>query len=104
VSDTWVTILALTIATAAIRASGPVILGGRELHPLAFRTVALLAPALLAALIAIDTFTDPEGNLELEAPAAGLAAAAGVLVWNRRAMLAAVAAAAVTAAAVRAVT
>jgi branched-subunit amino acid transport protein len=102
VRDVWVTIIVLTVATAIIRASGPVLLGNRELHPLAFRTIALLAPALLAALIAVDTFTDPEGNLELEPPAAGLAAAAGVLAWDRKAMLAAAAVAAVTAALVRA--
>jgi branched-subunit amino acid transport protein len=101
-SDVWVTIIALTVLTALIRASGPVLLGGRELPSLAYRMIALLAPALLAALIVVETFTDADGDLELEAQAAGLAAAAGVLTLRRSAMLGAVLAAAVVTALVRA--
>jgi branched-subunit amino acid transport protein len=102
-TDVWVTILALTAATAGIRAAGPVLLGGRELAPLIVRMIALLAPALLAALVAVETFTDADGEFHLDARAAGLAAAAAVLVWSRSAMLGAAAVAAVAAAGVRAV-
>ena len=101
-SDVWVTIGALTIATAAIRAAGPILLGGRDLPELVTRVIALLAPALLAALIAVGTFTDPDGDLVLDPRAAGLAAAAGVLMWRRSAMVVAVAFAALAAALVRA--
>ena len=101
-SDVWATIVALTVLTAAIRAAGPVLLGGRELTPLVVRMIALLAPALLAALIMVGTFTDSAGDLQVDARAAGLAAAAGVLAWRRNAMLAAVALAAVVAALTRA--
>jgi branched-subunit amino acid transport protein len=104
VTDVWVTILVLTAATAAIRASGPVLLGGRELPDLAFRVIALLAPALLAALVMVETFTDMDGDLELGPQAAGLAAAGGVLAWNRAAVLPAITLAAVATAAVRAIT
>ena len=101
-SDVWVTILGLTAVTAAIRASGPVLLGGRELPSLLMRMIELLAPALLAALIVIETFTDANGDLELDARAAGLGAAALILL-RTRAMLAACAGAALAAALVRAV-
>jgi branched-subunit amino acid transport protein len=102
VSHTWTTIIVLTVATAAIRAAGPVLVGPRELPVPVLRVIALLAPALLAALIAIGTFTDPDGDLVLDARAAGLAAAAGVLTWRQNAMLGAALAAALTAAIVRA--
>ncbi len=101
-SDVWITIVGLTLATAATRAAGPVLLGGRELPNLVTRVIALLAPALLAALIAVGTFTDPDGDLVLDPRAAGLAAAAGVLAWRQSAMVAAITLAAVTAALVRA--
>jgi branched-subunit amino acid transport protein len=103
VSDVWITIAVLTVTTAMIRASGPVLLGGRDLPPLAFRVIALLAPALLAALVMVETFTDPEGDLELGPQAAGLAAAGGVLAWNKAAVLPAITLAAVATAVVRAV-
>jgi branched-subunit amino acid transport protein len=102
VTDTWTTVLGLAAVTAGIRASGPVLLGGRELPALLMRVVALLAPALLAALIAVGTFTAASGDLELDARAAGLAAGALVLVRNRKAMLTACGVAAAAAAVVRA--
>ena len=49
-TEVWLTIGVLAIGTAAIRASGPVVLGGKNL-PAAFQNViSLIAPALLAAL------------------------------------------------------
>ena len=100
-SEVWVTVIVLAIATALIRASGPVILGGRELHPRLMDVIALLAPALLAGLVVVETFAGPDKTLELDARAAGLAAAAGVL-YFRDSMLWAVTAAGVTAAVTRA--
>lgn len=101
-SETWATILGLAALTALIRASGPVLLGGRELPSLLMRIIALLAPALLAALIMIGTFTDANGDLELDARAAGLGAA-GLILLRTRTMLTACAGAAVAAALVRAI-
>jgi branched-subunit amino acid transport protein len=79
-----------------------VALGGRELPPRIMDVIALLAPALLAALVLVETVGTDGRAIVLDARLAGVAAAAGVLA-ARRSMLWAVAAAAVTAAAVRAI-
>lgn len=50
-SALWVAIVAVALASAAIKAAGPVLVGGRELPPRANAVIALLAPALLAALV-----------------------------------------------------
>ena len=77
-SEVWLTIGVLTVTTAMIRASGPVVLGGRDLPPRAQGVIALLAPALLAALVVVETFSAPRrvGPFELDARIAGVAAAA----------------------------
>ncbi|MGQ0608933.1 MAG: AzlD domain-containing protein, partial [Chloroflexota bacterium] len=51
-SDAWVIVLAVGTGTIAIKAAGPVLLGGRPLPERVQGVVALLAPALLAALVA----------------------------------------------------
>jgi hypothetical protein len=76
VTAVWVTIAGLALTNAAIKAAGPVALGGRELPRPALGVIALLAPALLAALVLTETFTTTEGDLTLDARAVGLAAAA----------------------------
>jgi branched-subunit amino acid transport protein len=97
----WTTIGVLAIVSAAIKAAGPVLVGGRELPGWALRIIALLAPALLAALVMVDTFADGKA-LVIDARAAGLAAAAiGVAV--RAPMIAIVVGAAAVTALVRAV-
>jgi branched-subunit amino acid transport protein len=75
VTEVWVTIAGLALATAAIKAVGPVTLGGRPLPPAASAVIGLLAPALLAALVLTDTFAR-EQELTVDARAAGLACAA----------------------------
>ena len=74
-SDAWITILALIVATVLIKATGPVLVGGRELPPVVLRVIALLAPALLAALIVTETFGTHDQGLTIDPRAAGLAAA-----------------------------
>ena len=80
-SEAWATIIALAVGTALIRAAGPLLLGGREL-PLRFQgVIALLAPALLAALVAVQTFAASEGGeYELDARAVGVGAGALALI------------------------
>jgi uncharacterized membrane protein len=93
----WVTIAVLAVTTAAIRASGPVLVGGRDLHPRLFGVIALLAPALLAALVVVETFGRPDGGLEVDERAAGVAAAAAALALRAPILVVIGVAAAVTA-------
>jgi branched-subunit amino acid transport protein len=96
VNDAWTTVLVLTLATALIRASGPVLLGGRNLAAPLRRVVVLLAPALLAALVITETLSDADG-LVLDERAAGVAAAGLLLLWRDSLLLAMAVAVVVTA-------
>ncbi len=98
----WTTIGLLAVVGAAIKATGPVLVGGRELPVWALRIIALLAPALLAALVVVDTFAEGK-SLVIDARAAGLAAA-GLGVALRAPMILTVIGAAVATALVRALT
>jgi uncharacterized membrane protein len=100
VTTLWITIIAVALASAAIKAAGPVLVGGRELPPRAVAVIALLAPALLSALVITETFGE-DGRLVLDERAVGVAVA-GVALALRAPMLAAVALAALTTALVRA--
>jgi branched-subunit amino acid transport protein len=102
VSEVWITIGGLVAVTVAIKAAGPVLVGGRELPRGANAVIALLAPALLAALILTDTFARDQ-ELVVDARAAGLACAA-VSVALRAPLLLTVLVAAVGAAVTRAIT
>lgn len=101
-TEVWITIAGLTVATMALKAAGPVILGGRELPDQALAVIALLAPALLAALVLTGTFTDDQ-ELTLDPRAAGLGCAAVAVVLRAPLLLTVLVAAAGTAA-VRALT
>jgi branched chain amino acid efflux pump len=103
VTDVWITIAALAAITALIKASGPVVLGGRELPPRANAVIGLLPAALLAALVVTETFGEADGGITFDARAAGLAAA-GIAVIARQSLIVVVIVAAVAAAVVRAVT
>jgi branched-subunit amino acid transport protein len=93
-------LLALCAISYALKASGPVLAGGRQLRPRVRQTLDLVAVPLLAALIAVQTLGD--GNrLVLDARVPALAVAA-VLVWRRAPFLVVVLAAAATAALLRA--
>ena len=98
--DVWIAIAALTVICFAIKAVGPVALGGRELPRWAERMIALVPCALLPALIVVETFADGR-DLVLDARAAGLAAAMAVLAL-RGSMLVVLLVAAVVTAGVRA--
>ncbi len=93
-------VLAVGLATVTIKAAGPVLLGGRALPPRMAAVIALLAPALLAALVAINTFGG-ERALTVDARLAGVAAA-GVAIWRRAPLLLVVVLAAAVTALVRA--
>jgi branched-subunit amino acid transport protein len=101
-ATTWVTIGGLAVATAGIKASGPVIFGGRELPRLLARIIPLLAPALLAALVVTETFGGHARALIVDARAAGIVAA-GIALAMRASLVVVVLSAAVTTALVRAI-
>ena len=67
----WIAILGVALASAAIKALGPVLVGGKELPPSADAVIALLAPALLTALVVTETFGE-DGHLVLDARAVGV--------------------------------
>jgi branched-subunit amino acid transport protein len=79
VSIGWIVTLSLGAATVAIKALGPVLLGGRALPARVLSALRLLAPALLAALVVTQTFGEGQ-SLTIDARAAGLAAAVGAVV------------------------
>ena len=90
----------LAIVTAAIKAAGPIVLGGRELATWFTSVVILLSPALLAALVATQVFAEGD-RLALEADTAGVAAG-GLVFWRTESIVACVAIAAAVTAALRA--
>ena len=100
-SAVWLCALVVGLATGANKASGPVLAAGRELPQGAARVVDLLAPALLAALVATQAFASDEA-LVLDERAAGLIAA-GVAILLRAPLLVVVLVAAATAAGLRAI-
>ncbi len=98
-ADTGLVIAALIATTALIRASGPVILGGRELPERATAVISLLAPALLAALVMTETFRGEGSELTMDERALGVAGAGVVLAFRAPLLLALAVAMAITAAA-----
>lgn len=98
---TWTALLLLAAIAYAIKAAGPLLSGGREVRPSVAQVLDLIAIPLLAALIAIQTLDDGDGQIVFDArvPALGVAA---ILVWRRAPFLVVVLAAAATAAILRA--
>ena len=92
----WVAIVTVTLASAAIKAAGPILVGGRELPLRMNAVIALLAPALLAALVVTETFGD-NGHLVLDERALGVGVAAVALALRAPVLLAVALAALVTA-------
>jgi len=95
-TDTWLVVGLVGGATMLIKAIGPVLLGGRALPARVAGLIGLLAPALLAALVAINTFGSGR-SLMIDERALGVVAA-GIAVWRKAPiLLVVVIAAAVTA-------
>ena len=89
----WVAIVAVALANAVIKAAGPLLVGGRELPPYVVAVIALLAPALLAALVVTETFGE-DRHLVIDERAIGVVA--GLVLALRGPVLIAVALAAMT--------
>jgi branched-subunit amino acid transport protein len=87
VNTVWVVVLVVGGATVALKATGPVLLGGRQLPERVADVVSLLAPVLLAALVVTQT-VGGDNELVLDARLAGVGA--GALAIAARAPLPAV--------------
>lgn len=72
---TWTAIVALAAGTYLLKGVGPLLAGGRTMPPRLDRVVRLLPPALLAGLVAVQTFGDGRA-LVLDGRAVGVAVAA----------------------------
>lgn len=95
-SAAWWLVALVGVATIAIKGAGPVLLGGKPLPPRIGRIIGLLAPALLAALVAISTFGGDRA-LVLDERAVGVGAAAVAVALKAPPLLVVVVAAVVTA-------
>jgi branched-subunit amino acid transport protein len=101
-ASVWITVGGLCLATAVIKAFGPLAFGGRSLPPVLARIIPLLAPALLAALVMTETFGGNHGSLVIDARVGGVAVAA-VAILRRAPLAVVVVLAAATTAALRAI-
>jgi branched-subunit amino acid transport protein len=101
-TDLWWLILGCVVVTAAIKAVGPVVLGGRQLPGWFNRVVAYLAAALLSALVVTAVLADGQ-RWAVGADTVGVAVA-GLLLWRGRSLVLAVAVAVVLTAVLRALT
>ena len=99
-STTWILIGACAAITAAIKAAGPVALGGRELPAWFSSIVAMMAPALFAALVVTQALADGR-DWAVGADTVGVAAA-GVAAWRGVSVIGVVAIAAALTAGLRA--
>lgn len=93
----WVVIGLCAVATAAIKAVGPMVLGGRPLPAPATGVIVRLAPALLAALVVTGVFSQ-EGHLHASASVVGVAAGGALAVRGSSILICVLVAAALTAA------
>jgi branched-subunit amino acid transport protein len=91
-----VVIVCCAVGTLALKATGPVLLGGRALPARVDAVVRLAGPALLAALVATSTLTS-DGSLTVDARVIGLGVAAVAIRFHAPALLVVVLAAAATA-------
>jgi branched chain amino acid efflux pump len=99
-SPTWVVVTLVGTGTIAIKAIGPVLLGGRPPPKGLSRVIELLAPALLGALVAVQTFGDGQA-LAVDERVLGVAVAA-IAIWRKAPLLLVVILATVTTALARA--
>jgi branched-subunit amino acid transport protein len=96
VTATWTVVAVVGVATVAIKALGPVLIGGRELPPRILGVVELLAPAVLAALVVVQVF-GADRRLVLDERVVGLVAGSVAVAMRAPILVVVVAAAAATA-------
>jgi branched-subunit amino acid transport protein len=96
---TWLVIAVVGVVTILFKASGPVLLGSRQLPPRVSALVEVLAPAMLAALVVTQT-VGGDREIVLDERLAGVAAAA-VAIRLRAPLIVVMVVAAVVAALIR---
>ncbi len=100
-STTVIVLVGLSVGTFALKAAGPLLLGGRTLPSPIDRISQQLPAALLASLVVVSTVADGR-SLVLDARVVGIAAA-GIALWRRAPFVVVVVVAVATTAAARAV-
>jgi branched-subunit amino acid transport protein len=98
---TWTLVIVLAVGAYAFKVLGLVIVGDRRIPPVLDRCLALIPAALVSALVVKDTFSLGQ-HLQIDARAAGVAAAA-VAAWRKAPLIAVIVIAAAVTAAVRAI-
>jgi branched chain amino acid efflux pump len=98
VSAVWIVVVVVGAATVIFKSAGPVLLGGRDLPVRVRAVVAMLAPALLAALV-VTQAVGGNRRLVFDARLLGLAGAVAAIRLRAPVLLVVVVAAALTAAA-----
>ena len=84
-SEVWLVVALVGIGTMAIKAAGPVLLGGRPLPAKLTSVIELLAPAVLGALVVVQTF-GRGGTLVSDERLVGVAVA-GIAIWRKAPLL-----------------
>lgn len=95
-TDVWLVVAVVGLATVAFKAAGPVLVGRRELPPRLQACVELLAPVMLTALVVTQTFGGDE-EVQIDARVVGVGAAAIAIVLRAHIIVAMAIAALVTA-------
>ena len=95
-SEAWVVVVLVGAFTVALKAAGPVALAGRRLPARVEGALALLAPAVLAALV-VTQVVGGDRAIVLDARLVGIAAAALALALRAPLLVVIVAAAVATA-------
>ena len=98
-SDTWLVVLLVGAFTIALKAAGPLLLGGQELPQRLASAFELLAPSVLAALVVTQAFSE-DGEIVVDEKLVGVGVAA-VAVRLRAPLIAVMVLAAVSTALVR---
>ena len=94
-SQAWLVVAVVGLATVACKAAGPVLVGRRELPPRLQALVELLAPVMLTALVVTQTFGGDQ-RISVDARVVGLGAAFVALRLRAHIIVAMVVAAATT--------
>ena len=99
-STTTAVILGTSLVTFTIKATGPVLSGGRELPEALRNVLVLLAPALLAALVVVSALADGK-TITADAETAGVAVS-GLVYYRTKSIVWCVRSAALVTAGIRA--